>query len=417
MTSAAFKPLHREVKYGMSAEIPQGFVSAGFDCHKEQHTLAILDQDGRLVGQRETIPITNAGFEHTRQLLLAAMARSNAETVRIGIEAASFYHLNITAYLQQHFKDIRIYNPKLLVRGEHRREIRYKKTDRQDALNIAMAVRENIPGTMPYGNPALLEIQELCRLNSRLIKNRTNLMKRFRRNLDVLFPGFDNIVKPFSRTGTKLLMRYPSADTVRTASVEELKATTLAGGVRSMREGKIKAVIELAKTIPDCQYYREALILEQKILLKDILSLSRQINGVSREVRARWPGIGIKPAFFGLDGMIEERAIALYAETGRIDRFCHVDKLVAFFGLDPRTKRSDTHVTYGRLTKMGTRYGREILGNLVMSMRKTNPAIKKAWEKAVRQRRPKKVCRVIAMRKLARIIWGIEHNSRPQSMV
>jgi transposase len=212
-------------------------------------------------------------------------------------------------------------------------------------------------------------------------------------------------------------MRYPSADTVRTASVEELKATTLAGGKRSMRECKIKAVIELAKTIPDCQYYREALIIEQKILLKDILSLSRQINGVSQEVRARWPGIGIKPAFFGLDGMIEERAIALYAETGRIDRFCHVDTLVAFFGLDPRTKRSDTHVTYGRLTKMGTRYGREILGNLVMSMRKTNPAIKKAWEKAVRQRRPKKVCRVIAMRKLARIIWAIEHNSRPQSMV
>jgi transposase len=416
MTSAAFQPLYREVSYYMCTEVPRGYISAGFDCHKEQHTLAILDQEGRPVGQREQIPITNAGFEQARKLLLAAKAGCSAISVRIGIEAASFYHLNITDYLTRHFKDIRVYNPKLLVSGRQRREIRYKKTDRQDALNIARAVREDVPGSMPYGDPGLMEIQELSRLNSRLVKDRTDMKKRYRRNLDVLFPGFDKVVKPFSRSGISFLGRYPAPELVRTASVEEIKAATLAAGKRGMRDRTIGAIIDLANRIPDCRYYREALLMEQGILLKDILSLSRQIEGVSREARTRWRKLDVRPKFFDLEGMVEEQGIALYAETGPLDRFPHPDKLVAFFGLDPRTRRSDTHVTYGRLTKMGTRYGREILGNLVMSMRRTNPAVRNVWEKAVRQRRPRKVCRVIAMRKLARIIWGIEHTKQASAI-
>jgi transposase len=401
----------------MSEEIPQGFVSVGFDCHKKQHTVAILDRDGMLVGQREEIPITKAGFERARALILAAKARCNAASVRIGVEATSFYHLNITDFLQGEFQDLRVFNPKLLATGQQRREIRHKKTDRLDASNIARAVREDVRGSMPYRDLALMEIQELSRLRSRLTKNRTNMMKRFRRNLDVLFPGFDQIVKPWTRVSNRFLMDFPSAESVRAASAEQIKAKTLAGGKRGMRRRTIEAVIDLANRVPDCRYYREALVLEQDVLLKAILSLSRQIDRISREIGTRWRKLGIRPAFFGLEGLDEENGIALYSETGPLDRFAHSDKLVAFFGLDPLTKRSGNSVTYGRLTKMGTRYGREYLGNMVASMKKSNPAIKEVWEKTVRQRRPKKVCRVIAMRKLTRMIWGIEYNSKLKQAV
>jgi transposase len=267
---------------------------------------------------------------------------------------------------------------------------------------------------MPYRDLALMEIQELCRIRSRLTKNKVNMMKRFRRNLDVLFPGLDQVVKPWSRTSNRFLMAFPSAETVRTASVEHIRATTLAGGKRGMRRRTIEAVIDLANRVPDCRYYREALVFEQEVLLKDILLLGRQINRLSKEIVARWRKLNIRPVFFGLEGLDEEDGIALYSETGPLDRFAHPDKLVAFFGLDPWTKRSGESVTYGRLTKMGTRYGREYLGNMVATMKKSNPSIKAVWEKAVDQRRPKKVCRVIAMRKLARIIWGIEYNSKPR---
>jgi transposase len=397
----------------MSEEIPQGFVSVGLDCHKKQHTIAILDRDGRLVGQRKQIPITIAGFEHARELILAAKAGCNAETVRIGVEAASFYHLNITDFLQPEFPDLQVFNPKLLGSGQKRRDIRNKKNDKQDALNLAWALREGVKGSMPYRDLALMEIQELCRIRSRLTKNKVNLMKRFRRNLDVLFPGLDQRVKPWSRVWNRFLVEYPSAETVRKANVEQIAATTLAGGTRGMRRRTIEAVIELANRVPDCRYYRESLVIEQGVLLKDILLLGRQIKSLSKEALARWRKLAVRPCFFDMDGLDEEDGIALYSEMGPLERFAHSDKLVAFFGLDPRTKRSGDSVTYGRLTKMGTRYGREYLGNMVATMKKSNPTIRAAWEKAVGQGRPKKVCRVITMRKLARIIWGIEHSSNP----
>jgi hypothetical protein len=61
---------------------------------------------------------------------------------------------------------------------------------------------------------------------------------------------------------------------------------------------------------------------------------------------------------------------------------------------------------------MGTRYGREILGNAVVAMRKNNPMIIEVWKRAKEHGRKYNECRVICMRKLVRTIWGIEHNSQ-----
>jgi transposase len=393
----------------MSAEIPKSYVSAGFDSHKDQHTMAIRGPDGCPVGQKVEIRNTKASFGLARDLINDAKVKTGAQGVRIGIEAASFYHLHLVSEMAPYYEDTRVYNPKLMG-GRRRREVREKKNDHKDADKIALAVRENVQGSMPYNDLSLMEIQELCRFLSRMLKDRSNLKKRYLRNLHMLFPGYDDLVgEVFTPRCTRMLRKYPSAEMVRNANVQELKATTQRDGRWGMREKTIENIVELANNVPDCPYYREALLIEQEMLLKRILTLDRQIGTLSDRISGRWRDLDIHPKYFQIDGLNPGYAIILYTEAGDLKRFPTVDKFVGFLGLDPWTKRSDKTVTYGRLTKMGSRYAREALGNAVGSMRSTNPVIKACWERAVERGRKPKECRVICMRKLARMMWGIEN--------
>jgi transposase len=395
----------------MCADVFQNMVRAGFDNHKGQHTMVLLGPDGCLLGKKVEVVNTKAGFEQARRLIDDAVLKTGAQGVSIGVEATGFYHLNLVSELVPYYPDVRIYNPKLL--GVHRRAVREKKNDHKDALKIGWALREDLKGSMPYGNLPLMEIQELCRFRSRMLKDRSNLMKRFRRNLHLLCPGYDTVVRAvFSRNSTRLLERYPSAEAMRGISIPELKAATQPNGKYGLRDCTIRDLKELVESIPDCPYYREAIIMEQGMILKRILQLDRQVKKVMDNATKRWIALAINPAYFQIVGLKLEHAIPFYAETGDLRRFPSCDKFVGFLGLDPFTKRSDDDVKYGRLTKMGSRYAREALGNAVRSMHRTNPVIRATWEKAESHGRKYRERIVICMRKLARIMWGIENHPR-----
>jgi transposase len=393
----------------MSADIPKGFVSVGFDSHKDQHTMAIRGPDGWPVGHKVEIRNTKADFQLARDLINDAKAKTGAQGVRIGIEAASFYHLPLVSEMAPYYEDTRVYNPKLMG-GRPRREVRQKKNDHKDADKIALAVRENVQGSMPYDDLPLMEIQELCRFLSRMLKDRTNLKKRYLRNLHMLFPGYDDLVgEVFKSCRTRMLSKYPSAEMVRNADVQELKATTQRNGRWGMRKKTVESIVDLANSVPDCPYYREALLIEQEMLLKRIRTLDHQIGKVSGRISTKWREMDIHPKYFQIEGLNPEYAISLYTEVRDLTRFPTVDKFVGFLGLDPWTRRSDKKVTYGRLTKMGSRYAREALGNAVGSMQNTNSVIRDCWKRAKERGRKSKECRVICMRKLARMMWGIEN--------
>lgn len=393
--------------------IPQRCVYIGVDTHKAQHTIAILGPDGHIPIVRKTVNISKESFEDLRKIISTTMEKCKATKAKIGIEAASFYHLNIVAALEPFYDDIVVFNPKLLGKKKRRREVRPKKSDKIDALNVAMALRDGVDGSMPYEHPKLLELQELNRFKSRLKKNRSNMKKRYRRNLHVLFPGYDQIVNLYGDPSTRLLRKFSSAKAVKKANFDKLKAASQKKKKRGMRTKTLQRIIDLANHVPDCPYYHDALVIEQEMLLMEILRLDRWTDRLEKEFMKRWRRLGIRPRFFDIQGLSEENGAALYAETGDPSRFPTVDTFVAFHGLDPRTFRTGKTVRYGRITKMGTRYAREILGNVVDAMHRlnTNQIIREKWKKASSKGRRFNECRVICMRKLVRMMWGIEKNS------
>lgn len=395
----------------MKEKIPQRSVYVGVDTHKDQHTISILGPEGNIPISRKTVEISKKGFKELRELILNKMDECKANHAKIGIEAASFYHLNIVAGLRPFFDDIMVFNPKLLGKKGRRREIRQKKNDQKDSLNVAMALRDGIKGSWPYENTEMLELQELHRFKSRLIKIRSNLKKRFRRNMHVLFPGYDKTVNLFGDPSMRLLKHYSTAESIRKAGFEKLRKASQKKGKRGMRTKTLDMIIELAGKVPECPYYKEALVIEHEMLVMLIMRLERWTTKLEEEFMRRWRRMKIKPKFFQIEGLKEKDGAALYAEVGDPRKFPTVDAFVAFHGLDPRTRRSDKKVTYGRITKMGTRFARETLGNVVVVMRKTNSTIRDLWSRSKARGRRYNECRVICMRKLVRIIWGIEKNS------
>jgi transposase len=77
----------------MTGEI--GVVVGGVDTHSQTHHVAVIDQLGREVSDRE-FPATAVGYA-----ALAGWLRSFGELVRVGVEGTSSYGAGLARYLRQ----------------------------------------------------------------------------------------------------------------------------------------------------------------------------------------------------------------------------------------------------------------------------------------------------------------------------
>jgi transposase len=72
-----------------------GVVVGGVDTHNQTHHVAVIDQLGREVSDRE-FPATAVGYA-----ALARWLRSFGELVRVGVEGTSSYGAGLARYLRQ----------------------------------------------------------------------------------------------------------------------------------------------------------------------------------------------------------------------------------------------------------------------------------------------------------------------------
>jgi transposase len=98
-------------------------------------------------------------------------------------------------------------------------------------------------------------------------------------------------------------------------------------------------------------------------------------------------------------------AMSLLAAIGDIHRFSSPQKVVSYFGLNPRVRQSgDKPAYHGRITKQGRAHARSMLVEAAWVISGT-PGPLRAFFIRIRDKRGKHVAAVATARKLAVIVW------------
>jgi transposase len=100
-------------------------------------------------------------------------------------------------------------------------------------------------------------------------------------------------------------------------------------------------------------------------------------------------------------------AISLLAAIGDVGRFSSPEKLVSYFGLNPRVRQSGDRPAYhGRISKQGRAHARAMLVEAAWAVA-TGPGPLRAFFIRIRQRRGDQVAAVATARKLAVLTWHL----------
>jgi hypothetical protein len=98
-------------------------------------------------------------------------------------------------------------------------------------------------------------------------------------------------------------------------------------------------------------------------------------------------------------------ALSIVAAVGDIERFSSPEKLVSYFGLNPRVRQSgDKPAYHGRITKQGRAHARSMLVEAAWVISGV-PGPLRAFFMRIRDKRGKHVAAVATARKLAVIVW------------
>src|SRR3954454_15538092 len=104
----------------------------------------------------------------------------------------------------------------------------------------------------------------------------------------------------------------------------------------------------------------------------------------------------------GVDATV---ALSIVAAVGNFDRFSRPEKLVRYFGLNPRVRQSGGQpASHGRITKQGRAHARGMLVEAAWVAVKT-PGPLRAFYERVRARRGMQIAVVATARKLAVLCW------------
>ena len=387
------------------------YLNIGIDVSKNKHDACILNENGEQIGKFMKLTNTKTSLDKFLEQIKIISEKHDAK-IRIGLEATGIYWYSLFSKISEDHK-ISIYNP-VQIHAFAKVNVRDSKTDKIDAKTIANMLRfGNAPQT-DYSDKQRLELREYVRFYLKLTSQKTNLKKRFRRNLHLVFPGYDQIFKNvFTRTSKEILSQSPTPDDILEMGEAKLFELMKKASKNQIYKEKARELIAKAEDTIPSEFLKESSLFELQIMLDLIENIERHINSLEERIFAIWENVKDKHYIQTIPGISEFRAAMIWAEIGDIENFKHPDQIVAFAGLDPKVKKSANKEVIGGPNKRGSSTLRWALGWAVQESKNVNPVIAPYFKKKIDEGKHYNTARCAASKKLIRIIWSVEKNKKP----
>lgn len=370
----------------------------GIDISKYKHDCFICTETDEVIKESFTFQNTNEGFQ---QLLDLLKSLDNSKEIRIGFEATGHYHMNLMLFLEKNNYSFMELNAALVKNFIESKTLRRTKTDKKDAYQITMYLMSVEYKPHPKQFYHKFALKSLCRLRSKLVKQRSYYETTMTNILDMTFPEFKPFFDGFSATALYILNKYKTPE--RVANMKDFES------LRKCSRGKFSyakflKLKELAKSSVGVS--NEILTIEldtalslRKNIDKEIKALEDKITEYIKELNS--PILSIK----GIGNIFGANIISEY---GDMSRFKSADACVAFAGIEPSISQSGTETHDGKMVKHGSGNLRFYLLNAADYVFMHEPVFTEYYYKKRAEGKTHRVALSHVAKKLVRVIYKLE---------
>ena len=384
-------------------------IFVGMDVSKDDFTVAVKDEQNNMIA-----PVRN--YRHDRPGLeafdsdIGAMKEQLRSHAIFGMESTGIYHLSVYQHLVEASEQVKLFNALELKRFKS--SIRKTKTDNLDAQAIAEAlllVRK--PSYHHMSEPDIIQIRELCRLRTRLVRKASQCKNQAVRDMDVLCRGYTTLFKDVFSPSSIAIMKATVRKT-RIFEIDDQNLTKILSKYmpKPAAQTKARKLQTLFQNTVIPKHMKDICVLELHMLTQQYGLLKQQVNRIERRIETQVkktnthlltiPGIGILTAG------------TILGELGNLSRFTSIDQLTAFAGLDPSVMESGRSRRTGHISKRGSPMLREALYGAALPASRVNPVCQLFYQRLKAKGKHHKICMVAVARKLLHIAYSVETNNR-----
>jgi len=394
----------------------QNALFVGIDVSKLKHDIAVMDENKKYVCKPFVIKDDYSGYQLLFGKLTEYTEKLQKQCLYIGLEATADYWKNIYYFLKKQSPSyyLTVINP-VRTKAFAKTDLRRAKTDPIDAKDIALFMAEKRPSPSIDRPPIFDNIKDIDNRIYQIKKQQTMLMNKLRLELAKVAP---EIEKSISRVKglqiIALLEKYPTAEQITKASVQEMAAIKYGKKSWSLPRPFIEKMKSLAqnsigyKTGEGAGYVVQSLLRSLSHFRQEIDCLQKQSGQLYHIVKEQDSLLATIP------GISLETAIALEAYIGDVNRFLDSRDLVAYFGMNPTVSRTGKSIRVSHLEKKGNPIVRHKLFMAVLPMiaHKQEPFYS-YYLRLVAAGKPKLVAIVATMRKLLVVIFAMLKKQKP----
>lgn len=378
----------------------------GIDIAKYKHYASITTSLGEVVQAPFPFDNSHTGFK----LLLSKVTALAGESIVIGYESTAHYHLNLHHFLIQHQFNPVIINP-ILTKRYRGLNLRDVKNDKVDSLNICHFLNFNYSNLSPSTNHD--ELNRLCVQLQTLKQDKTRLYIQLTACLDFSFPElkqqfFKGNLK--TKAAHNLLRVFTSASEIATTRVDYL-TNLISKGSKLFNRKKVESLKVLAKESIGINSFANSLkircLIEQiELVEKQIEMLLAVINNIMIEKDS---------PLLNIPGMGFIQAANILSVIHSIDRFNSPNQILAYAGLDPKTRQSGLFkASATRMSKRGNALLRYTLIWSAHNLVKNSKTMKDYYLKKRKQGKSHYNALGHCARKLVNYIFWILNNPEKQ---
>lgn len=312
---------------------------------------------------------------HKRNLLNKFIMETKDKCIggyEVILESTSVYHLPIANYFIEMGYEVIVLNP--IISSMFKSNLRKIKTDSIDCHNLAQIYFTNLYNKQFRFNKEYQEISYLARQYESLVQSQVRYKNRLRQLLSVIFPEYKEAFKGstlYNVSNLKFLLKYSHPTVILRTRVDGIANFFSKEAKRKLSSHLTKA-IKIKETSKESMYAVQSeseYVSNLKQILKLILSLDKEINGLKQRLVKKANGLSGMREIHSIPGIGEFTAALLLAELGDLNRFENISKVKAYCGLHPKIYQSGNTINRsGKLVKTGNKYARKHLYNTVMGI-------------------------------------------------
>jgi len=380
----------------------------GIAVAKHSHMVCVLQTRTAEVVQRpRTIAATADGYAALCALL---QAWGEPTTLLVGLEATGCLWEPLYDALTAAGYTVWVLNPRQTASWATSLGLR-AKTDGLDAQTLARGLLAGYARASTLPAEAVQERRALTRARRDLVQSQTAAKQRLRDELVVLFPEFPEQTPDgcdlFTPAVLHLLERYSSAQALRETSFEEL--TVVLQEVSAGRWGpeQAQALQRLAQKSAAGTRAVGARSAVVRTMARHLLDLQQRVAELQTAIAAVLAHDEQSKHLRTAPGVGPLIAATVRAELGDVTRFQNVDQVIAYAGLDPRTRQSGAFVGQKRVSKHGPGALRHALYLATLVAVRQRPAWQERYQRLLDRGRPKKEALTILSRAMLKVLYHL----------